>query len=393
MAVRNDIDEHGMPFINLSQYEDYFERTMPQPGKTYWKWYADGKEHITRTREAYDNVYLKQRCLCPGVPTTTTTVFGDTVNPIGVSPSAFHKVAHEEAEVATARGVGKANGIYCYNYVYANKSIEEVAKEDGTKWLHMYLHDDYELLKTAFSKAEELNFSAVVVTVDHPHDRVKNATKPLFLSMNCMVPLDTPNCNDDFDTAKASWDMFEWYCKGTKLPVVAKGIMCVEDAEEAVRRGAKGIFVSGHGGRQFAYSPSTLEVLPYIVNAVSDKVDGNIFIDTAIRSGGDVTKALALGAKAAFVGRPVLYALHAGGDGAVADMIEILRYQLECNMQCIGAQSIPEITADVIARVAGPLSQVLSDTSSHTALRISYLSLFIGAVIGSIVTRSLQKRA
>eukprot|EP01060_Flectonema_neradi_P014401 TRINITY_DN2109_c0_g1_i1.p1 TRINITY_DN2109_c0_g1~~TRINITY_DN2109_c0_g1_i1.p1 ORF type:complete len:426 (+),score=61.78 TRINITY_DN2109_c0_g1_i1:51-1280(+) len=385
---RKDIDRRGIPFNSVAEYEEFgiSLENVEEPTYSYWNWYADDKEGIKRTREAYNGVYLKQKCLIPGVPNIKTEIYGRKTNPVGVSPSAFHKLATPEGELATAQGVAAAGGIYCYNYYYAGVKMEEIVSKvpDCTMWLHLYIHNDRKQLSDILKRAEQLNFAAVVLTMDHPHDRVRDNTKPVFIKYDKNIP-PMPNGEDDFDCSKANWSDFAWFCQATSLPIVAKGITSVDDAKTAVKHGARGIFVSGHGGRQFAYGQSPLELLPEIMKAVGSKVSGNVFIDTNIRSGGDVLKAMALGAKAAFVGRPTLYALRAAGAIGVENILTILSNELRWNMQCCGCQTIASVDRSIISHLSGPMAEV-EDSSKLSPLTLG-LPLMTGFLLGLILCR------
>eukprot|EP00755_Sulcionema_specki_P036465 Sspe_Gene.106985::Locus_85061_Transcript_1_1_Confidence_1.000_Length_596::g.106985::m.106985/K11517/HAO; (S)-2-hydroxy-acid oxidase len=178
---RAPVDEDGNNFVRVRQYEEAAGRVMRNTNRTesviyqYWSLYADDREVVTRSRAAFNGIFLTQRCLAGhGKPDLTTEVFGEKVMPFGVAPTAFHKLVHEAGEAGTARGVADLGGIYCYNYVYSTVGIEEVAKIPGAKWLGLYMHPERSMIEAALDKAVKVGgFSAVVVTVDHPHDRVR----------------------------------------------------------------------------------------------------------------------------------------------------------------------------------------------------------------------------
>ncbi|KAJ9468411.1 Hydroxyacid oxidase [Diplonema papillatum] len=383
---RKDVDPmFAQPFTELHQYEAAVEEASKADpkhlGPHYWNWCVDGQEHRKRNRAAYEGVYLRQSCCLPGERELETEIFGQRVHPVGISPVAMHGVAHADAEVATARGASDANAIYCYNYTFATVPMREVvkAKTGGAFWLHMYIRPDTDVVAEKLDEAYETGaFSALVCTCDHPHDRVVDAMLTRFLDyFNGEVPMGNGNAatatNPGPDCTAATWDLFKWYCENSKLPVIAKGIMTVEDAERAVSLGAAGIFVSGHGGRQFAYSPSCLEVLPDIVAAVGAKVNGNIFIDTDIRTGGDVIKAMALGAKACFVGRPAMWGLYLGGADGVRNVVDILIRQLNYNLLCTAVRSVADISPKLIAHLSGPLAERQQRKEMHELKKRTWL--------------------
>ncbi|PIO58372.1 dehydrogenase, FMN-dependent [Teladorsagia circumcincta] len=138
-----------------------------------------------------------------------------------------------------------------------------------------------------------------------------------------------------------NWDTIDWLLKSTKLPVIIKGVMRGDDAEEGVRRGVHGIIVSNHGGRQMDSAPATIEVLSEVVHAVQGRIP--VFIDGGFRNGRDVFKAIALGAKGVFIGRPILWGLAVKGAEGVAKVMKLLQTEFAHTMQLAGCHSIEEI--------------------------------------------------
>jgi len=143
-----------------------------------------------------------------------------------------------------------------------------------------------------------------------------------------------------------SWKDVEWLCGLTKLPVLLKGVVHPDDARQAAEYGAAGVIVSNHGGRQLDTAPATIEALPAIVEAVDGRVE--VLIDGGIRRGTDVVKALAYGAKAVAVGRPVLWGLAAEGQRGVGKVLELLRFEVDLAMGLCGCANVGEITRDLI---------------------------------------------
>eukprot|EP01062_Namystynia_karyoxenos_P077724 TRINITY_DN7878_c0_g1_i1.p1 TRINITY_DN7878_c0_g1~~TRINITY_DN7878_c0_g1_i1.p1 ORF type:complete len:442 (+),score=135.03 TRINITY_DN7878_c0_g1_i1:65-1327(+) len=406
-AGRRDIDPLSkQPFNTLAQYERRALELLEEPVRSYWQWYLDEKESYARGREAYAGVLLRTRCLAgAGPPELLTTVYGQTVRPVGVSPSAFHNFGHPDGEIATARGVAAAGGIYCYNYYFGSKALEDVtaawqeasaAAEGaggstrlGAIWLHLYIHSNRESLSKALRRAEAAEvFSAIVVTADHPHNRVYLGTKPVFVALGRSV--DQANTEDDFDVTTASWDDLRWLCAATTLPVIAKGVMCEEDARLAVAAGCRGIFVSAHGGRQCAHCPSALEQLPGIVRAVGAAVGGNVFVDTGVRCGGHVVKAAALGARAVFVGRPALYGLLCGGAAGVSNVLGILASQARDDAACTGVRSWAELGPHCVARIDGPVAQAMQGSQRSGAANGCAL-VAAGALLGAAAAALLRR--
>jgi 4-hydroxymandelate oxidase len=272
--------------------------------------------------------------------------------PIIVGPTGFHGLIHDDGEIATARAAEKMGAVYIYNYMYSTRGVEAVAKECSKKWVQVYIFQDRALTLQAIADAERLGFAAIVVTCDHPHDRVRNHTMPhfqlkgnrAFLESRMRFPNSDRLLGGRTETVGVidpglTWDALAWLAKQTTLPVVAKGILSPDDARLAVQHGARGIVVSSHGFRQFGCCPS-LRALPAVVAAVGPDVP--VLFDSGIRCGSHVTKALALGARAVMVGRPVLWGLVHGAAG-VEEVLAILRGGLKDDMASLGCTRLGEL--------------------------------------------------
>eukprot|EP00756_Hemistasia_phaeocysticola_P001605 Hpha_TRINITY_DN11131_c0_g1::TRINITY_DN11131_c0_g1_i1::g.28250::m.28250/K11517/HAO; (S)-2-hydroxy-acid oxidase len=185
--------------------------------------------------------------------------------------------------------------------------------------------------------------------------------------------IDTPNCATNIEVESAGWEDLRWLCEASPFPVVAKGVLNVADAHSAVAAGCKGIFVSGHGGRQCAQGPSALEQLPLIQRAVGAQLGGHVFVDTGIRCGGHVVKALALGARACFVGRPALYGLLCGGSEGVQNVLQILKEEATDDMACVGAANTSQLSLASFERIEGPVKAALGgDGPTFCRLALSH---------------------
>ncbi|CAF1300721.1 unnamed protein product, partial [Didymodactylos carnosus] len=297
-------------------------------------------------------------------------------SPIMIAPTAFHCLAHVDGEVATACGATEAQCCYTYNWMYSNMPEEKVLQTTGPKFLHIYLTAPNELLENLVQKADRNGYRALVVTCDHSTDCVRDHTLPLFveaskhLDPQLMNRITIPNMNvpDMIEKQKhandsITWTNIEWLRKLTKLPIICKGILSPADAELAVKYGANGIIVSNHGGRQIDTAPPAIECLEDIVSVVDGSIEGrfrfsfytlvivaavSVFVDTGIRTGADVLKALALGARAVFIGRPILYGLACGGQNGVQRVLDILKRELINDMSCCGLTTIKQINKDIL---------------------------------------------
>ncbi|XP_067014364.2 uncharacterized protein [Anabrus simplex] len=284
--------------------------------------------------------------------------------PVGVSPTAFHGLSHHDGECATARGAGAVGAIFVLS-VWSTKSIEEVAAAapDTIKWQHVHLFSDRNITHQLVSRAERAGFQAIVVTVDTPVIAVRHADVhsqfklPKHLSLanfreEVMSLKDSKdmkgitNRADDIISQSQTWEDIKWLKSITKLPVIAKGIMTPEDAVVAADVGVAGILVSNHGSRQLDSLPASIEVLPEIVKAVGDRCE--IYLDGGIRQGVDVFRALALGARMVFVGRPAIWGLAVDGEQGVAKVLNVLKNELDHAFALSGCTSVKDIKPDTV---------------------------------------------
>ncbi|CAN7944529.1 unnamed protein product, partial [Ixodes hexagonus] len=256
------------------------------------------------------------------------TLLGNQVisMPVGISPTAFLKMAHPDGETATARAA-QAAGTLLIQGTFSTTSLEDVqqAAPDGLRWFQTYIFRNRSLTRDVVERAEKAGYRALVLTVDMPVagnqvTRIKNkfiapkvvkmsGFRILLSSVSGVTPDDLlPGVPyQGYLDPSLTWDDVAWLKSITKLPVVAKGIYTAEDADEAIRHGVSAILVSNHGGRQLDCVPAAIELLPEILSAVRGRVE--VYLDGGIRHGTDVVKALALGAKAVFVGRPAIWGL------------------------------------------------------------------------------------
>ncbi len=285
-------------------------------------------------------------------PDLRTVVMGDAVHfPILVAPSAFHGLAHTDAECATARGAGAAGSIMTAS-TFSTCSLEEIAQAaTGPLWFQLYAYRDLETMQTLLRRAEEAGFKAIVFTVDTPRlgrrerDIRNNFIMPAyartrnFANTEAYLP----------EPAIITWKTVEWLLSFTRLPVLLKGVLTEEDARKAADYGVKGIIVSNHGGRQLDGVVSALDALPEVVDAVSGRCE--VYMDGGIRRGTDVLKALALGAKAVLIGRPALWGLAADGAEGVQHVLELLRDELLLAMVLAGCPGLADIDRSFVRNV------------------------------------------
>eukprot|EP01088_Endostelium_zonatum_P016135 TRINITY_DN4235_c0_g1_i3.p1 TRINITY_DN4235_c0_g1~~TRINITY_DN4235_c0_g1_i3.p1 ORF type:complete len:410 (-),score=91.03 TRINITY_DN4235_c0_g1_i3:81-1145(-) len=330
------------------------------------------------TRKIYSKILLKPTILTPVTDISTrVTLFNDPNHtlpcPIMIAPTAFHALATPQGEVATARGAMNAEVAYCWNFRFSSRTMDDIkeAAPTGVKWLHLYLNENPELMEEILRYAEKSKlFTAVIVTCDHPHDRVKDRTVPdmshyneevgssrqnnkfitnydVFLQKN---PRFTPRSTDIPDPQGSFiWSHLRHIVQSTSLPVVAKGIISPSDAVLAVQCGCKGVVVSNHGGRQIGGVVPAIVALRDVIAAVGGRNGGiDVWLDSGVREGTDIIKALALGAKGVLVGRPALWGLIWEGEKGVEKAMKILKDNLKADMQSLGKRDISELDESVI---------------------------------------------
>jgi 4-hydroxymandelate oxidase len=286
-------------------------------------------------------------------------------SPILVAPMAFQKIAHPDGEPATARACAAAGAVFVASTV-ATVSLEEIAAATpAPKWFQLYVFKDRGMTRALVERAEAAGYVAVQMTVDLPVMGRREAD-----IRNCFALPDGLSiknlegaghgclASDGVESGPAlytrylfdpdlSWRDVEWLRSITKLPVLVKGVLRGDDADRAISHGAAGVVVSNHGGRQLDTVVPTVRALPEVVDAVGGR--GLIVIDGGVRRGIDIVKALALGANAVQVGRPVLWGLAVGGEAGATRVLTLLREELDNAMALCGCPTVSDIRRDLIA--------------------------------------------
>ena len=354
------------PLVNLYDFEASALARLPRPTRDYYCGGANDEITLERNRAAYDAIPIHYRVLRDvSERDLSTSVLGIPLSmPIVVAPTACHELAHTDGELATARAAGAAGTLMIISTL-ANFAMEDVRREaTGPLWFQLYIYRDRGVTRELVRRAEAAGCRAIVFTVDAPvggqRERdVRNEFRlPEGIVMRNLLPagrsfagLDEGNgsaadyINAMFDPS-ISWKDLEWLAAQTKLPVLVKGVVRADDAVRAREHGAQGVVVSNHGGRQLDTSPATIEVLESITTAVDGRIE--VLIDGGVRRGTDVLKALALGARAVLIGRPVLWGLAVDGEHGVRSVLDILRRELDVAMALAGCCNVEEIDMGLI---------------------------------------------
>ncbi|MEO7803171.1 MAG: alpha-hydroxy acid oxidase [Actinomycetota bacterium] len=355
--------------INLDDYEDEARTLLPKMAYDYYRSGSEHQQTLKRNRKAFRSFELWYRVLVDvsEVDLSTTVLGTDVAMPILVAPTAYHRLAHPGGECETAQGVAKAETVMCVSTL-ATTSLEDVAAaSECPKWFQLYVHKDRGLTKTLVERADAAGYKAIVLTVDAPvlgrrlDDERNSFALPEGMSMQnfvegAMDPL------GDIDgsalgayvaarhDASVTWHDLDWLRSVTSLPIVIKGIVRPDDALRAVDHGIDAIIVSNHGGRQLDYAPASIVALADVAPLVRDRIE--VFMDGGIRTGTDVLIALALGARAVLLGRPILWGLAVEGADGVAKVLSLLGAELRQAMQLAGCPNLTSIDQTLVRRAS-----------------------------------------
>jgi 4-hydroxymandelate oxidase len=331
------------PIVTVDDFEPIARAKLPREVYDYYAGGAGAEWTLRENRAAFDRWILRPRVLV-GVAErdTSTEVLGTRISfPVLIAPWAFQGLADPDGEIATARAAARAGTIMVLSST-ASHRVDDVAKvTDAPKWFQLYAYRDRGFTKEILRRAYEAGFGAVMFTVDVPFLGKRERDRRNELEL----PVEGRGQELDFDPA-ISWNDLAWIREVAPVPLLLKGILTGEDAHLAVEHGVDGVVVSNHGGRQLDGSPATLDALIEVLEAVGGSLA--VLVDGGVRRGTDVLKALALGAEAVMVGRPVAWGLAAAGEVGVARVLEILREEFDLAMSLSGCRSVKEIVRGLV---------------------------------------------
>lgn len=337
--------------LNLAELE-VLARAAMDPG-AFDYYYGGAADEITLKEniEAFRRYRLRPRVLIDvsAVDVGTELLSTRVSMPVGLAPAALHKLAHRDGEVATARAAADAGALLCLSTL-SSCTLEEVAEASaGPRWFQLYVYKDRSLAEDLVKRVAEAGYEALVLTVDLPvagyRERdLRNQFETPHYATPASLTADKEFLESiDFALDQSlSWSDLEWIRSISDLPLVVKGVLTPEDARIAVEHGAAAVWVSNHGGRQLDRTPAPIDVLEDVVQAVEGRAE--IYLDSGVRRGTDVIVALALGARAVFIGRPYLWGLAAGGQAGVARALELMSAELVNAMTLLGVRNLGEIT-------------------------------------------------
>jgi 4-hydroxymandelate oxidase len=356
--------------VNLEEFESAARTVLPRAVYDYYAGGAEDEVTLRANREAYAHYVLRPRVLVdvstvdPAIELLGTRMAA----PVLIAPTAFQRLAHAHGEIATARAAAAANTVYIASTI-ATTPIEEIAQEapGASLWFQVYIFRDREITRELVQRAESAGCTALCLTVTVPvqGNRERDARNRFCLpdevdlaNFRGLRQAQLPDATGsgleafigrEFDPA-LDWNALGWLASISKLPVLVKGITHPADACCALDMGAKAIIVSNHGGRQLDCAMPTLDALPEIIEAVQGELP--VLIDGGIRRGTDVLKALALGATATLIGRPILWGLALNGEAGVAQVLQIIHGELARALALCGIASTERVTSDLIRRCA-----------------------------------------
>jgi 4-hydroxymandelate oxidase len=369
--------------VNIFEYEALAKERLPQAEYDFIAGGATDEVTLKRTRAVFDAIMLRPRMLVDiSQRDLSTTVLGQRVAfPILLDPAGNHGRAHQDGELATARAAG-AMGTVMLLSSGSSYTLEEVAKAaTGPIWFQQYLYRDRGLTKLMAERAQAAGYSALCLTLDSTvrakrerniRNHYSNPPSPNYAGlevqeMTWSTSSDAPRGANQLIDRAATWPYLDWLVANTPLPLVVKGIMTAEDGRQCVEHGVRGVIVSNHGARQLDTTFASIEVLPEVVEAVDGRIE--VYLDGGIRRGTDVLKALALGARAVLIGRPLFWGLAVDGEAGLRAVLQMLRDELEMAMGMCGRPTIQSIDISLL----GSMSPLLSVLHPPQGLRFPQL--------------------
>jgi 4-hydroxymandelate oxidase len=318
-----------------------------------YNYFATGsgiEETLIANVTAWRTLFLRPRVLrdVSSVDTSTTVLGTPLPAPIAVSPTGYQRLGHADGEVATAKGTAEAGGIFTLS-TRASASLDEIEAVAGPWWFQVYVLRDRELTERIVRRAAETGARALVLTADTPYvgTKARHTGFPANFDAPSVIPeLGEREDEGVWQNPAVTYADIGWLRELSGLPVVVKGVLRSDDAKACLDAGAAAIWVSNHGARQLDGAAPTAAALPEVVEAVGSECE--VYVDGGIRTGRDVLRALAIGARAAFVGRPVLWALTTAGADGVRELLTGLRAEFEEALQLAGCTSLADIDHDLL---------------------------------------------
>jgi 4-hydroxymandelate oxidase len=388
LATRRDSDPRLAAVVGLSELAAIARERMHPAAFDYVAGGAWDEISLTDNEAAWRRRRFRPRVLrdVSSVATATTILGHPASLPLAIAPMAAHGLAHPDGEVATARAAAAAGVPFCLSTM-SSRSIEEVAAaaaeaertgSSAPRWFQLYLQADRGLDRELVERAEAAGYGAIVLTVDLPvlgyRERDLRSGFRLDVPLGNFGPAGPPadgwptgavpatasgGSDDGYEMLGQQrhlglvWDDLAEVRSWSRLPFAVKGILTGEDAARAAELGVDAVIVSNHGARQLDRVPAGLDVLAEVVAAVDGRCE--VLVDGGVRRGLDIAIGLALGARAVLVGRPMMWALAAGGEAGVARALAIVRDELERALALLGASSVDGLDPSFLVAWGGPV--------------------------------------
>lgn len=354
--------------LNVAAFEALARERLPIGAFDYLSGGSDDEVTLRNNRLAFERIALRPRVLTDvSTVDTRTRVLGHEVSlPVLLAPAAFQRFFHPDGELASARAAA-AVGTVLVASTFSSASMEEIAGCGGARWFQLYCSRKREVTRELVERAARHGYTAICLTVDVPrvgrrerdvHNRAQLPGEAL--PLNFAHALDLANVPEaergsaieyfvnEYLVRTLTWKDVDWLRSVTSLPLLLKGILTAEDARLAIEHGIDGIVVSNHGGRQLDGAPASIDVLEEVVEAVGGRME--VLLDSGVRRGTDVLKAIGLGASAVLVGRPYLWGLSARGEAGVRRVLELLRQEVELTLALLGCPTVADVSRRHVAR-------------------------------------------
>lgn len=374
--------------VNIEDLRELARRRLPRIVFNYIDGGADGEWTLRENRRAFDAITFRphQAVAVPACDLRTRVLGTELSMPLLLAPVGYLRVMHPDGEIAAARAAGRAGVGFILSTVSGHRLENVKAASSGQVWYQLYLTGGRAAAENAMGRAMDVGYTVLVITIDstvigHRERELRDGMEQLLRgNIWSKIPFapqvlarprwltrflldgglpDMPNIVSaetgvlrvrDAHTAMKrevfSWDDMQWIRALWKGPIVIKGVLSADDAKRSLDHGAAAVVVSNHGGRQLDGVPASLQVLPEVVAAVKDQAE--VMMDSGIRRGSDIAKAMCMGARAVLCGRAFAYGLAAGGEAGVARAIEMLRSDLERCLKLLGCRSVDALNESYV---------------------------------------------
>ena len=378
--------------VNIEDLRELARRRLPRIVFNYIDGGADGEWTLRENRRAFDAITFRphQAVAVPACDLRTRVLGTELSMPLLLAPVGYLRVMHPDGEIDAARAAGRAGVGFILSTVSGHRLENVKAASSGQVWYQLYLTGGRAAAENAMGRAMDVGYTVLVITIDstvigHRERELRDGMEQLLRgNIWSKIPFapqvlarprwltrflldgglpDMPNIVSaetgvlrvrDAHTAMKrevfSWDDMQWIRALWKGPIVIKGVLSADDAKRSLDHGAAAVVVSNHGGRQLDGVPASLQVLPEVVAAVKDQAE--VMMDSGIRRGSDIAKAMCMGARAVLCGRAFAYGLAAGGEAGVARAIEMIRSDLKRCLKLLGCRSVDALNESYVQRAS-----------------------------------------